>query len=288
MARYKKLITVFLAVAFAFSMIGMQVSAASGVIATGFHYAEVSFGSNESRISSPNSAFTVPANVWGRVKFFKNNGQPYFTVTEGNIYSITAKYEVLFNGAKKSFVSYIDGLSQNSYSPYGTSTYDGSIVTSTVVFVPDYRTRSLYNNQAQRWDHELYCISFYVNCNESFSNVTFRLISLELKPYDGSSALIEGDGTDFDSSGTTSNVDDAVGGVGDSTSAAMGGKSDAEVQADVDAALSFDDSDIDYTVAGKISGFFDGLLDVFGKKYKSLLLLSLTLGLAGFLIGRKW
>lgn len=98
--------------------------------------------------------------------------------------------------------------------------------------------------------------------------------------------ILNGD-EDLDTSEQTGAIDGTVGGIDDATSDALGGKSDAEIQAEIDGALS-GDIGLDMNKAGRISGFFDDLLDAFGADYKSLVLLSLSLGLAAFLIGRRY
>lgn len=74
----------------------------------------------------------------------------------------------------------------------------------------------------------------------------------------------------------------------DSESAALGGKTDAEIQAEVDNALNFDLDVFDSIKVGKIHYLFDGLLNVAGGGYQALFMLSLTLGLAAFIIGRRY
>ncbi len=70
--------------------------------------------------------------------------------------------------------------------------------------------------------------------------------------------------------------------------AALGGKSDAEIQDEVDNALNFDISVFDSTKIGKIHSLFDNVLDALGSSWQSLFILSLTLGLGAFLIGRRY
>ena len=70
--------------------------------------------------------------------------------------------------------------------------------------------------------------------------------------------------------------------------AALGGKSDEEIQDEVDNALGFDINVFDKVKIGKISTLFDNVLTVCGSFYQALLLLSLTMGLAAFLIGRRY
>lgn len=83
-------------------------------------------------------------------------------------------------------------------------------------------------------------------------------------------------------------VDGEIADIEDAENAALGGKSDEEIQQDVDAALDYDINSIDKDAASTVSGFFDDLLTCFGSSYESVLLLSLTLGLASFIIGRRY
>lgn len=69
---------------------------------------------------------------------------------------------------------------------------------------------------------------------------------------------------------------------------ALGGKSDEQIQQEVDQALDFEMGSLDQDAQQGISGFFDGLLDVFGPDYQALLMLALSLGLAAFIIGRRY
>lgn len=82
--------------------------------------------------------------------------------------------------------------------------------------------------------------------------------------------------------------DSAINDFSDAESAALGGKSDEDIQAEVDGALDGGTDTIDWTKAKRISSFFDTTLNTFGPDYKTLLVLSLTLGLAAFLTGRRY
>lgn len=101
--------------------------------------------------------------------------------------------------------------------------------------------------------------------------------------------ILNGD-TDLDSSGETDKVNGAVGDVDGATDEALGGKSETEIQGEVDGALDWNKigNSVDFEKAQRMSTFYDRCLTVFGSKYNSLLLLSLILGLAAFLIGRKY
>ncbi len=82
--------------------------------------------------------------------------------------------------------------------------------------------------------------------------------------------------------------DDAMGEIEDAEDAALGGKTDEEIQQDVNNALSFDVNTLDQNAAVAMAGYFDNLLSHFGVDYQALLLLSLSLGLAAFIIGRRY
>ncbi len=84
------------------------------------------------------------------------------------------------------------------------------------------------------------------------------------------------------------NIDDSTANdFKDSESAALGGKSDSEIQAEVSNALDFDIGVFDSVKIGKIHSLFDDVLNVTGS-WQSLFVLSLTLGLGAFLIGRRY
>lgn len=100
--------------------------------------------------------------------------------------------------------------------------------------------------------------------------------------------ILNGD-SDLDSSGETNKVNGTVGGIDDATDEALGGKSEAEIQSEVDGALDPKQlGNIDVTKAKRMSTFYDRCLKSFGTAYNSLLLLSLVLGLGAFLIGRRY
>lgn len=99
--------------------------------------------------------------------------------------------------------------------------------------------------------------------------------------------ILNGD-EDLDVSDKTGAVDGSVGDMENATDEALGGKSDDEINEEISGALDSDKIDIDMTKAARVSGFFDKLLTSFGASYQSLLLLSLSLGLGAFLIGRRY
>lgn len=104
---------------------------------------------------------------------------------------------------------------------------------------------------------------------------------------DQTDAFIEGDGTPLapDYGNDLNNKSDELTELEDG---ALGGKTDEEIQAEVDEALDFDMDSLDNNASVAMSGLFDGLLVVFGADYQSLLLLALSLGLAAFIIGRRY
>lgn len=86
-----------------------------------------------------------------------------------------------------------------------------------------------------------------------------------------------------------SDLENVVGDLEDAESAALGGKSDDEIQKEVSAAL--DSSAFPppgSSGAFAVSSMFDKLLQAFGGQYQSLLILALTLGLAAYLVGRSY
>lgn len=89
--------------------------------------------------------------------------------------------------------------------------------------------------------------------------------------------------------GGAENIDDSTANdFANAEAAANGGKTDEEIQEEVDNALNFDISVFDSTKVGKIHSLFDNVLDALGSSWQALFLLSLTLGLGAFLIGRRY
>lgn len=68
---------------------------------------------------------------------------------------------------------------------------------------------------------------------------------------------------------------------------ALGGKSDEEIQAEVEAVANYDWGSLDQASVSGVKGFMDNLLSVFGADYMSLLLFSCTMGVAIYVIGRR-
>lgn len=92
--------------------------------------------------------------------------------------------------------------------------------------------------------------------------------------------------TDADTSGQ---VNDMTGGMADAESEALGGKSDEEVKQEVAGAMTTVTPPASASTAAiGVRDLFDKMLAVFGDGYNSVLMLSLTLGSAAFLIGRSY
>lgn len=97
--------------------------------------------------------------------------------------------------------------------------------------------------------------------------------------------IVDGNGTPLvPDPGAGGAVDD----IENAENAALGGKSDEQIQQDVNQALSFDINTLDQSAAAAMANYFDNLLTHFGLDYQALLLLSLSLGLAAFIIGRRY
>lgn len=123
-----------------------------------------------------------------------------------------------------------------------------------------------------------------ISFNSSNENISNEIKENQDKNTD---KILDGD-EDIDSSKDTGKVSGSINNVDDAKDGALGGKSDKEIQKEINSALDSDKIGLDFNKAAKISNFFDNLLNAFGKDYKTLLMLSLCLGLAGFLIGRRW
>lgn len=98
--------------------------------------------------------------------------------------------------------------------------------------------------------------------------------------------ILNGWETDNNIAGETDSV---VGDLGSAEDEALGGKSDEDIEEEINNALSLDglpDPELDNIIV--VGDTFEALLNSFGSEYQSLLLLSLVLGLASFLIGRQY
>lgn len=67
---------------------------------------------------------------------------------------------------------------------------------------------------------------------------------------------------------------------------ALGGKTDAQIQAEVNDVLNGGTSGLDFTKANRISNFFNDCMSAFG--IETLVLFSLCMGLGAFIIGRRY
>ena len=126
------------------------------------------------------------------------------------------------------------------------------------------------------------------NTDRIISNADKNAAEIQQNQDENTDKILNGD-SDLDSSSETDKVDGAVGDIDEATDEALGGKSEAEIEAEVSGALDPKQlGNIDVTKAKRMSTFYDRCLKSFGIDYNSLLLLSLILGLAAFLIGRRY
>lgn len=125
--------------------------------------------------------------------------------------------------------------------------------------------------------------------NDITSNADKNASDIQANQDKNTDKILNGD-SNLDSSGETNKVNGTVGDIDSVTDEALGGKSDAEIQGEVEGALDWNKigNSLDFEKAQRMSTFYDRCLTVFGSKYNSLLLLSLILGLAAFLIGRRY
>lgn len=70
--------------------------------------------------------------------------------------------------------------------------------------------------------------------------------------------------------------------------AALSGKTDEEIHEEINNAIDFDINIFDSNKIGKMHNLFDNVLSSCGSSYQALFMLCLTLGLAAFLIGRRY
>lgn len=151
------------------------------------------------------------------------------------------------------------------------------------------------------WSYEFFlplsCVTTYSTLHFFLHDFNFSVLTREEAASQGvidnqdknTDKILNGD-SDLDSSGETGKVDGAIGDIDDATNNALGGKTEAEIQAEVSGALDFNNiqNGLDWDKANRMSVFYDRSLEAFGSGYNSLLLLSLVLGLGAFLIGRRY
>ncbi len=103
---------------------------------------------------------------------------------------------------------------------------------------------------------------------------------------DSTDQITNGWETDDDSS---NRVDDMTGDFGNAENDALGGKTDEEIQEEVNNALSdYELPDETLDNVSIVGDTFLDLLEAFGAEYQSVMVLALTLGLAAFLVGRSY
>lgn len=88
--------------------------------------------------------------------------------------------------------------------------------------------------------------------------------------------------------GANDEIDEASDYMEKSQNAALGGKSDDQIQDELGEAIDFDFGSIDSSGQSKLNSFITKLSTVFGKQYMACILLSCTLGLGCFIIGRRY
>ena len=219
---------------------------------------------------------------------FNRDGSPLFTlpsvtdfviafnidsqrVNGGHISPVSTNYEIILNGTS------------------GTKTLTGQATPNDVIlgtdkayyafsFTPDVYPDLLTSDSVQK-------ITFNFTFNGTAQGTAITVYDiLSQRAYD---ALIDGDGTPL-APDKNKDLDNTGEQMGNLENDALGGKSDEEIANDVNSALSFDVGALDSNAQAGVSGFFDGLLVVFGADYQALMMLALSLGLAAFIIGRRY
>ena len=128
-------------------------------------------------------------------------------------------------------------------------------------------------------------ISFHFS-GMSFS--AFRITCFVFDMYDASpSAAIQGGDYQSPRPGMDEEVQGAEDDYNNAVDGALGGKSDQEIQQDVEDAADFDFDSLDQNSVSGVKSFMEGLLDVLGSDYMALLLFSCTMGVCIYVIGRK-
>lgn len=190
------------------------------------------------------------------------------------------------------FVSLLDGSSASSevrFTPVSISGYPGftgtidSSALSGMTGIDGFRIR--LTNYSSPVFYTFNCWLFLENPGTFLQPGPTWADEIGDKIDNGFGQIIDGDGTPLPEQ---PDIDGEINDIESAENEALGGKSDEQIQQDVDNALDYDIDSIDQDAASAISGFFDDLLTCFGSSYESVLLLSLTLGLASFIIGRRY
>lgn len=213
-----------------------------------------------------------------------------------NDYKLLGSYEIAFqNGAGISMVTTPIAYRSNTMSNYHQN------ATSIDTFDDGNKCnfRVNYDTQELNTSFDDYYSSVNFKCSNAVKSIYIYLRAVDFELIDSATSeiienqnentdkILNGD-QDLDSSGETDKVDGALGDIDGATSNAMGGKTDEEVQNEINSALDSDSIGLDFNKANRVSNFFDNCLNSFGTSYKTLLMLSLCLGLSAFLIGRKY
>lgn len=232
-----------------------------------FNNANASADSLKVTISKTNFVVSVPENSnLGALSWFymKDTGQMYFLTGLNSIgQGLTQVLSIRVYG--NAYVVDNHG-SMSSYSN----------------FVFNYGTDALMDDKLDS------VIAILQNSNQNvIDNANQNASQIQQNQDKNTDKVLNGD-SDLDSSGETGKVDGALGDIDGATNNAMGGKNEAQVKAEINNALDPDKIGLDFSKANRLSVFFDDTLSAFGSSYKSLLLLSLSLGLGAFLIGRRY
>ena len=219
---------------------------------------------------------------------FNRDGSPLFTlpsvtdfviafnidsqrVNGGHISPVSTNYEIILNGT--SGIKTLTGQATPNDVILGT---DKAYYAFS--FTPDVFPDLLTADSVQK-------ITFNFDFGKTAQGTAITVYDiLSQRAYD---ALIDGDGTPL-APDKNKDLDNTGEQMGNLENDALGGKSDEEIANDVNSALSFDVGALDSNAQAGVSGFFDGLLVVFGADYQALMMLALSLGLAAFIIGRRY
>lgn len=270
MSKIKKLGVCFTLIILSLMLIAVPVFAASTNLIVPFTQPQLNGKNGYIEIMFRNSAGTEWAHVIGwEIAVNSNVSDCYMNITLSDDY---LRFSPFIMGAEPSgVVTMYRCTSGGNFYDYYYSYNNGESHSFSVADIVSYRVYGNYGTV----NISLEQIDFNINYSNTYA------IQLQLQKI--IELLSMGSGGGYES------VDNSVSNdYANAESNALGGKSDEKIASETQAATNFDWSTIDFTKAQRVQNFFDKLLISFGTGYQSLVLLSLVLGFAAFLIGRKY
>lgn len=202
-----------------------------------------------------------------------SSGQPvvdYYHDVDISLYAGTLDSSSIVNNSVNPIIK-VDYQSRVDNSSNGSSN-----------FIFSYSIDDTYRDMLYRFqdnDYYWFAMDFYVT---SSTNIYIQVVSSMTVSYDSDEQKLPL------AEDRKPEVDAANEKMENAKNEALGGKTEEQIDSEVESALDFDFSSISSDDSSSVSGFLDDLLGVFGDSYSGALFLSLTLGLACFIIGRRY